>query len=273
MFYPILGSLGYLGVIAIGLLLMIALILLFRWIFIRQGDKIVAAGVKADYLDKKHYEVDLTKYRLMFSLMGLTLSLTLVLCAFEMPTYEEVELLDLGSLDAEADEIIEIPPTIQKPPPPPKIQQPEIIEVPDEKEIEEEIEVDLDIEVDEETIVEEIVTTEEPVEEEPVDKIFEIVEEEATPQGGLEAFYRYLGKNIEYPRQAKRMGVSGRVYIRFVVNKDGSLTDMEVIRGIGAGCDEEALRVLKGAPKWKPAKQRGRPVRQRMVIPVKFTLN
>jgi protein TonB len=68
------------------------------------------------------------------------------------------------------------------------------------------------------------------------------------------------------------MQVEGRVFLQFVVNKDGSLTDIKVVKGIGAGCDEEAIRVLKSAPRWSPGKQRGVPVRQRMVLPLTFKL-
>ena len=149
------------------------------------------------------------------------------------------------------------------------MQVPEIIEVPDEEEIEEEIEVELDVEVTEETVVEEIVFEEAP-EEENVDEIFTIVEESATFPGGITAFYQYLKKELDYPRQAQRMGIEGRVFVQFVVERDGSLTDIHVVKGIGAGCDEEAVRVLKNSPKWKPGKQRGKPVRQKMIQNILF---
>ena len=68
------------------------------------------------------------------------------------------------------------------------------------------------------------------------------------------------------------MEIEGKVFVQFVVEKDGSLSDVHVIKGIGAGCDEEAIRVVQNAPKWKPAKQRGRPVRQRLVLPLTFKL-
>jgi protein TonB len=68
------------------------------------------------------------------------------------------------------------------------------------------------------------------------------------------------------------MGVEGRVFVEFVVNRDGSIVDVKFIKGIGAGCDEEAVRVVQSAPAWKPGKQRGKPVRQKMVIPIIFKL-
>ena len=154
--------------------------------------------------------------------------------------------------------------------PPPKIQQPQIIEVPDEEEIEEEIEVDLDIEITEETIIEDF-EFDEPAEEE-AEEIFTIVEDQPAPKGGMAAFYEYVSKNMKYPAQARRMGIEGKVFVQFIVDKDGSITEVQAIKGIGAGCDEEAIRVLKNAPKWNPGKQRGRPVKVRMILPIIFKL-
>jgi protein TonB len=99
------------------------------------------------------------------------------------------------------------------------------------------------------------------------------VEDPATFPGGIAAFYEYLKKNLNYPNQAKRMGIEGRVFVQFVVEKDGSLTDIHVVKGIGAGCDEEAVRVLKNSPKWKPGKQRGKAVRQKMIQNILFKLS
>lgn len=218
---------------------------------------------------KKNPKADLAKKSSMFLNIGLCGSLFLTILAFEWRSYDDSGLMDLGSLDEDFEDILEIPPTEQPPPPPPKIKLPEIIEVPDEEEIEEEIEVELDVEVTEETVVEEIVFEEAP-EEENVDEIFTIVEEPAGFPGGLSAFYGYLKKEMKYPRQAQRMGIEGRVFVQFVVERDGTLTDIQVVKGIGAGCDEEAVRVLKKSPKWKPGKQRGRAVRQKMIQNILF---
>jgi len=221
---------------------------------------------------KKNPKADLAKKTGMFLNLGLCASLLFTIVAFEWRSYDDAGLLDLGSVDDDFEDILEIPPTEQPPPPPPKIKLPEIIEVPDEEEIEEEIEVELDVEVTEETVVEEIIFEEAP-EEENVDEIFTIVEEPASFPGGLSAFYGYLKKEMKYPRQAQRMGIEGRVFVQFVVERDGTLTDMKVVKGIGAGCDEEALRVLKNSPKWKPGKQRGRSVRQKMIQNILFKLS
>ena len=218
---------------------------------------------------KKNPKIDLSRQSGLFLNVGMAASLFLVIVAFEWRSYDDTGLMARGNVDDDFEDIIDIPPTEQPPPPPPKVQVPEIIEVPDEEEIEEEIEVELDVEVTEETVVEEIVFEEAP-EEENVDEVFTIVEESATFPGGIQAFYTYLGKELNYPRQAQRMGIEGRVFVQFVVERDGSLTDIQVVKGIGAGCDEEAVRVLKQSPKWKPGKQRGKPVRQKMIQNILF---
>lgn len=220
---------------------------------------------------KKYPKADVHRQFPMWLSLGLLVSLGLIFTAFEWKSYDEAAIMDLGTVDNDFEELIEIPITEQPPPPPPKVKEIEIIEVPDEEEIEEEIELDLDVEVTEETVVEEMVFEEEP-EEEEVDEIFEIVEDQPVPQGGMQAFYKYVGKNMNYPNQARRMGVEGKVFVQFVVDKDGSLTDIKAVKGIGAGCDEEAVRVLKAAPKWTPGKQRGRAVKVRMILPITFKL-
>ena len=110
------------------------------------------------------------------------------------------------------------------------------------------------------------------VTEEDPNKIFTAVEQEPSYPGGLDKFYAYLGRNIHYPAVAKENNVQGKVFLTFVVERDGSLTDIKVLRGIGSGCDEEAVRVLKAAPKWKPGIQNGRPVRVQYNVPITFTL-
>ena len=109
---------------------------------------------------------------------------------------------------------------------------------------------------------------EQPKEEE----VFTVVEENPTFPGGETALYEYLGANIKYPEEAKELGIQGRVFVNFVVEKDGSVSNARVLRGIGGGCDEEALRVVKSMPKWTPGKQRGIPVRVSYNLPIKFTL-
>lgn len=221
---------------------------------------------------KKNPEADLSQKAGMFLNLGLTISLAITIVAFEWKSYDDAGMVDLGQVQDDFEDILEIPPTEQPPPPPPKVQLPEIVEIPDEEEIEEEIEVELDVEVTEETVVEEIVFEEAPVEEE-VEEVFTIVENQPEFPGGMPAFYKFVGDNMKYPSQARRMGIEGRVFVQFVVDKDGTVTEVKSVKGIGAGCDEEAERVLRMSPKFKPGKQRGRSVKVRMVLPIIFRLN
>lgn len=220
---------------------------------------------------KKTPKADVNKKSTMFIMLGLIISLGLTLVAFELKQYEEGELMDLGMADDDFEELTEIPPTEQPPPPPPPVKQPQIIEIPDEEEIEEEIEIDLDVEITEETEIEEIVFEEEP-EEEEADQVFLVVEENAQFPGGNGEWNKYLKKNLKYPRQAKRMGIEGAVFLSFIVDKQGKISDIQVSRGIGGGCDEEAVRVLEGSPRWNPGKQRGRAVKSRMNLRIVFRL-
>lgn len=200
------------------------------------------------------------------------ISILAIILVFEWKSYDAGSIVQLASLSDSFEDMLDIPVTQQPPPPPPAVQQPVVIEVPDDEEIEEEISIDLDIEMTEDQMIEEIVYFEAP-EEEVAETIHQIVEEMPTPFGGLSAFYKYLSKNLQYPAQAKRLGIEGKVYMLFVVEKAGALTDIAVQKGIGAGCDEESIRVLKNAPKWNPGKQRGRPVRVRYCFPIIFKLN
>ena len=113
---------------------------------------------------------------------------------------------------------------------------------------------------------------EQVIQQEAPKEIFTVVEEQPGYPGGDEARIKYLQDNIKYPDEAKELGVQGKVFVTFVVEVDGSITDVRVLRGIGAGCDEEAIRVVRGMPKWVPGKQRGVPVRVQFNLPIKFTL-
>lgn len=92
-------------------------------------------------------------------------------------------------------------------------------------------------------------------------------------KGGMDAFYKYLSEEIKYPRKEQQRNIDGRVYLTFVIEKDGSLTDIKILKGVSEGLDQEAIRVLKAAPAWNPGKQRGQPVRVKMTIPINFQLN
>ncbi len=105
------------------------------------------------------------------------------------------------------------------------------------------------------------------------DTVYQIVEQMPQYTGGEKAMRKYVAENIKYPQEAKDKNISGRVFVGFVVEKDGSISNVKVVRGIGGGCDEEAARVIKGMPKWKPGKQDGKPVRVNYMMPVFFKLD
>ncbi len=263
-------------VIGAGFIVSIVLVvLLFRMLLGTASNKLSVDSSPSNPLLKKFEDVDIYRYSVLFGLIGLTLSLGTILTAFEWKTYDEQEIVDLGTVQAEQEEVLDVPVVEIPPPPPPQqvVKQPVIEEVPDEEEIEDDIEVELDVEVEEDAVIEEIVDVEEEEEAEEVEQIFTVVEDPCAPIGGMQSFYKFITKKLKYPKKAKRMGVEGRVYVQFIVDKDGSITNVQVLKGISADCDEEAMRVIKMSPKWKPGKQRGRAVKQKMVVPIVFKLN
>ena len=217
---------------------------------------------------KKNPDANLEKKRAGFIFVGLVFSLAVVLLAFEYTTYDKTSS-ELGNLNLDLieEEIVPIAQVVPPPPPPPPKPTTGIEIVDDEEEIEEELVVE-DLEVDENTDVE-IVEMEETVEEE---EIFTIVEKMPTFPGGEAELFKWLGKNIQYPTMAQDAGIQGVVFVTFVVEKDGSVTGVRVLRGIGGGCDEEAIRRVKQMPRWEPGEQRGKPVKVQYNLPVRFTL-
>lgn len=221
---------------------------------------------------KKKPSADLDNMRPLFFGVGLVTTLAVVILAFNWRTAERKHVARALIQDG-TDDLIEIPPTEQLPPPPPQRVQPlKVVEVPDEEEIKEE----LTIALDQETVAEftpEATPVEVQHEEEETDKIFLVVESEAEFNGGRTALVKFVSENLQYPNKARRMGIEGRVFLSAVIEKDGSVTNVQVLKGIGAGCDEEAVRVVSKLPNWIPAKQRGRPVRSRITVPIIFALN
>lgn len=217
---------------------------------------------------KKNPEANLELKRGSFMWMGMLFALAIVLVAFEWKIFEKTAS-SMGDLQLEMVEEEIIPQSIATPPPPPPPPQATtVIEiVDDEEEIEEELE--LDMEVDQYTEIEFI---ESAVEEVVEEEIFTIVEDMPSFPGGEEALFKYLGQNIKYPQIAKEAGITGRVFVNFVIDKQGNVTDVKVLRGIGGGCDEEAVRVVKNMPKWSAGKQRGKPVKVSYNLPIKFSL-
>lgn len=222
--------------------------------------------------EKKSPRADLESKKIIFTQVGLIIALAVVLFAFEWKSFDKsVEGFGDRVVEDVPEEIIPITEQKVKPPPPPppqKVVQINVVE--DDVEVEDDIMID--VEADESTVVEEFVpiqVDEEVVEEAP---IFTVVESMPEFPGGMQELYTFLGNNIKYPVMAKESGIQGKVYVTFVVEVDGSITDVRVLRGIGGGCDEEAVRVVQNMPKWTPGKQRGKPVRVQYNLPVRFTL-
>lgn len=173
------------------------------------------------------------------------------------------------------------PPDVRIPPPvktiikflPPKVTEKEVVE-------EEEMPTIEEIKENETGAVEVVgtgdVVFEEPVQEvadEGDDKVFYAVEQQAEFPGGIAAMMKFLNKNIKYPPSARRMGVEGKVFVKFIVDKEGGISNIEVMKGMNADLDKEAVRVIKLMPPWKPGKQNGRAVKSQFVLPVYFKLS
>lgn len=219
---------------------------------------------------KKSPNANIDKGLLTIRLLGLVMALGLVIIAIEWKLYDELNTDELSlKLDDEEEELMPITQQETPPPPPPPPPAPVQIEIVEDDEEIEEVEIE-ETEIEEDTEIEVIEVEEEVVEE---DEVFAIVEEMPSFPGGDEALFKFLGQNIKYPAMARDAGIKGRVYIQFVVGKDGSIRDVQLLRGIGGGCDEEAMRVVKMMPSWNPGKQRGKAVSVIYRLPVNFTLH
>ena len=220
---------------------------------------------------KKNSNVDLEKKRGLFIQIGLAVSLLIVLGAFEYRSYEK-GASSLGDFNLEADWEEEIENTFREenPPPPPPPPPDEIVIVEDEEEIENEIEIE-DTESDEDLEIEE--------EEEVTDEVFVIVEDMPRFQGCADdqctqmEIMKYIAKNTKYPPIAKENNITGRVFVSFVVDKTGRVTQVKVLRGVDKYLDAEAVRVVQSMPKFKPGKQRGKTVSVQYSVPINFKLS
>lgn len=240
----------------------------------------------------KYPEVDTFSLSGTLLNFGLLMTIVLMILAFSWTQYEKV--VDVSGLLSTLEEEIEVetPRTAEPPPPPPPPPPPVIQEVPNDVSIEETV-VFKDQSIQEETVIEvpkvEVkVAPPPPPPPPPVEKeeeIFKVVEDNpafpgcenitdknAKKQCADEKMLQFIYGNIKYPAIARENGVEGMVVVKFVVEKDGGITNAEVVRDIGAGCGQEALRVVNMMPKWEAGKQRGRPVRVQFNLPVKFKL-
>jgi protein TonB len=220
---------------------------------------------------KKTPKADLENKKTLFFEIGLILALLFVFGAFEYKSYDK-QTIDLSAraVDDTPEEIIPITEQKVKPPPPPPPKQVTQIKIVDD-DVEVDDDLDIDVEADDDTEVEEYIPPEED-EEIMETEIFTVVESMPEFPGGMGELMKFLAKNIKYPPLAKESGIQGRVFINFVVEPTGAISNVKILRGIGGGCDEEAVRVVESMPKWKPGKQRGKNVRVSYNLPVKFTL-
>jgi protein TonB len=226
---------------------------------------------------KKSDKANLENKKALFLQVGLIMALSLTIFAFEYKSYDQSEstMVEREAVQS-VEEVVMATQEETAPPPPEDVPQAETTEfeiVDDSQTIEREFNISsfqqtsnvsatvgkIEIKEDDEEVQEETV-------------IFTVVEQEASFPGGIQKLNEYLATSIKYPQQAKETGTRGRVMLTFVVERDGSITDIKVLRDIGSGCGEEAKRVVKEMPKWQPAKQRGKAVRQQFVLPVTFNL-
>jgi periplasmic protein TonB len=227
---------------------------------------------------KKNPNKDLNLQRNKFFLIGLSISVSLAITAFEWRTIKEKRVVcNFGSTEIEVLPFIPITP-IDLPPAPQPMQKMEskktvatditpsnfVTGEPDKNQPQINFEPEPGLAITPVHFKTDSVET--------VDPVFVFVENQPEPLKSYKFFYEQLGKNTKYPRQAVRNGIEGKVTVEFIVNKNGEPSDLKVIKGIGSGCDEEAMRVLS-LMKWKPGEQRGKAVRVRMALPIFFQLS
>ena len=225
---------------------------------------------------KKSPNADLEKGKLTSLLMGVIVGLAILFVGFEWSNRDIKVVTDEGVADIIAEEEVEITRQENTPPPPPPPPAPaaaEVLNVVDDNVQLDDVDI-LSSEDDQAAAQAQTYTPPAVVEEEEESsqQIFTVVETMPEFPGGQGALLQYLAKSIKYPVIAQENGIQGRVTCTFVVNKDGSIVDAEVIRGVDPSLDKEALRVINSMPKWSPGKQRGKPVRVKYTVPVTFRL-
>ncbi len=225
---------------------------------------------------KKSPKADLEGKKGIFFEVGLALALAILLFAFEWKSStEEISQFRTVAEEQIEDEIIPITQQMVKPPPPPPA-APKLSDllniVEDESSIDEELEIeDADDESDNTEIQDISDFGDYDGEDTGEENIFMVVEDMPQFPGGNVT--KWIAKNVKYPQLAQENGIQGKVFIKFVIEKDGSITDVQVSRGVDASLDREAVRVIKAMPKWKPGKQRGKAVRVSYTLPINFQLS
>lgn len=221
---------------------------------------------------KKSPHKNLENKKSLFLEVGFVLVLAFVLLAFQYRVTERTKIIIPGDGHEWVDSVY-VPPNIPKPPPPPPPKSHEINPAPDEQVIDDYI-PDIDIDAYPDVVVPDYPPIEIQVEKpDPTDDVHIFVEVMPEFPGGETELFRYFRRTIRYPRMAQEVGLEGIVIIGFIVEKDGSISNVHVKRGIGGGCDEEALRAVKNMPDWIPGRQGTQAVRVRFTVPVTFKLN
>ena len=226
---------------------------------------------------KKSPKADLERGKTLSILMGFVVALAVLFVGFAWSDSEVQVATESDQVaDIIAEEEVEITRPENTPPPPPPPPAPVVTEVLNVVEDDVELEQqdilsseDSQDAVQQETFIAPAVVEEE---EESSQTIFTVVEEMPDFPGGQAELLKFIAKSIKYPVIAQENGIQGRVICAFVVNKDGSVVDAEVLRGVDPSLDKEALRVIGTMPKWKPGKQRGKPVRVKYTVPITFRL-
>ena len=226
---------------------------------------------------KKTPKADLENKKILFSEIGLAVALGITLAAFEATSQD----VTIQNLEVQQEEVVEeemVPVTTQdqiKPPPPPPPPPPvaeslnivdDNTEVAEDFDFNSEMEEDAEVEIRE--VEAEVVEEEEPAEQE----VFLIVEQMPVFPGGDAELRKYLAQSVKYPVIAQENGIQGRVFVKFVIAADGSVTNVEVARPFDPNLDKEAVRVVKSMPKWTPGKQRGKAVRVSYTVPINVVL-
>lgn len=214
--------------------------------------------------------------RFTFTQIGLIVSLLIVFLAFEWRTTLN-PLTDLTTRVSApiAEDAPVINTGVKPPPPPPPAPKPPIQafnEVDNDQKTDDSYSISSEARPEDETPLWEPPKTTEP---EPIlepDPPFISVEQMPEFPGGEKGRLTYLRDNIQYPQTAREAGIAGSVYVSFIIEKDGSVSTLKLLRGIGGGCDQEALRVVAAMPKWKPGHQRNQPVRVLFSMEIRFTL-
>lgn len=223
---------------------------------------------------KKSPKASLEDKKSIYMLMGFVAVLSLLYIGLEWTQHEVTIYEDTATAVIEEEEI-EIIQTAEVLPPPPPPDVPEVIEILNvvEDDIETaEIEIDTEDDKDKQVVIQAPVATSGVAQEEDENVVFVVVESMPAFPGGDAALFKYLNDNIKYPVIAQESGIQGRVVCQFVVNRDGSIVDIEVVRSIDKSLDAEAVRVISKMPRWTPGKQRGKTVRVKYTLPVNFRL-